>query len=167
MQLFVFRTRTRPANMHIIFRVEWTWMMHVTTVLQIINNPSAANTKDETKETQEGGKKKGPAWSRRTQWKNTALAQLRFLSVVSETDQCDQRDSEENDKSPFHRWIRNCSNWQPWIIKKKKSTSFVNDVTGVKEKHLNLQSLPLVGDMMQNWTQALAIYTQHPLSWCL
>lgn len=59
---------------------------------------------------------------------NTALIQ-RLINVISAT-------LKNNKKFTFHKRILNRLNWQPWIKnkQKKKSTSFVNYLTGVKEK---------------------------------
>lgn len=59
---------------------------------------------------------------------NTALIQ-RLINVISAT-------LKNNKKFTFHKRILNRLNWQPWIKNnnKKKSTSFVNYLTGVKEK---------------------------------
>lgn len=70
---------------------------------------------------------------------NTALIQ-RLINVISAT-------LKNNKKFTFHKRILNRLNWQPWIKNKtKKSTSFVNYLTGVKEKKKdqNFQSLPLM-----------------------
>lgn len=71
---------------------------------------------------------------------NTALIQ-RLINVISAS-------LKNNKKFTFHKRILNRLNWQPWIKNnKKKSTSFVNYLTGVKEKKKkdqNFQSLPLM-----------------------
>lgn len=93
---------------------------------QIINNPSATITKKKYNNKRNPREKMIRAKSQNTV-ENTALIQ-RLINVISAT-------LKNNKKFTFHKRILNRFNWQPWIKNKtKKSTSFVNYLTGVKEK---------------------------------
>lgn len=96
---------------------------------QIINNPSATITKKKKKyNNKRNPREKMIRAKSQNTVENTALIQ-RLINVISAT-------LKNNKKFTFHKRILNRLNWQPWIKnnKKKKSTSFVNYLTGVKEK---------------------------------
>lgn len=164
MQLFVFRNRTRPANMHIIFRVEWNWMMHVTTVLQtnlstIYLQPLQKNYNNKKEKKNKTKKpRKLLACSHRTQWKT--LHSFIFFSVCSFQDwsMWSVRLSDRRKKKvTFHNWVSNHSDWQPFLHiptsppkskeKKKIRKSF---------SHSHWWQ-----DMVKNWMQALYSHSIH------
>lgn len=107
---------------------------------QIINNPSATITKKKKYNNKRNPREKMIRAKSQNTVENTALIQ-RLINVISAT-------LKNNKKFTFHKRILNRLNWQPWIKNnnKKKSTSFVNYLTGVKEKKKdqNFQSLPLM-----------------------
>lgn len=158
-QLFVFRNRTRPAKYAHYLQ---SWMKvndachHCITnkLLTIYLQPLQKNyiTKKP---------RKSLVYSHRPQWKHCTH-------------------SSRSQSVSFHDW----SMWSAPLSERrrrrkvsllivligsleKKFSSFVNFPTGVKERIKNLQSLPLMVRYGKNWMRALAIYIQHPLSWCL
>lgn len=102
---------------------------------QIINNPSATITKKKKKyNNKRNPREKMIRAKSQNTVENTALIQ-RLINVISAT-------LKNNKKFTFHKRILNRLNWQPWIKNnnKKKSTSFVNYLTGVKEKKKKIKT---------------------------